>query len=1067
MKRIFSGINICLMLLILSNGDLYAESPKSPPKKVIARSVRNDIPSNYEQIGNTDVYCRQSSHSIDVIGKFGDQYYSSTYSDGGYKLAIKVGSQSAVSVDCLYGTTTNGVNCSVSILEQGEFARVVYTVTNTNNRDTIVSLGTHADVMIGNNDRAPIVRRIDTLENTYGLTMKDGNGAELCVLFGSGLVGVTSVSDFWFGYYSLNNSAHAMVGNYSSGANYMQENGGYDSGMGWCWKDRTIPANSSVEFSYLIGVGDVNLEPNSSFEVTPDDPEGWNDLSRPHRLTLNGIYESPAGIDGFIEYSVEDSDTWNALTDTLASGEEFTASLIATFLPERESHTINFRTVDAVGNTTRLSPIIYKDVYYHEIFGIESKTYNYGDSIYQTNLECDLTDSQYVINDYQNNINAGSATFSVQGVFPMTIGRRTYTFEILPLPLEGDIEMLTSTMAYTGAPQYPDWRFTSEWNNSLTPDTDYTATYNNNTLPGFGSIVIEGKGNYTGSISSDFFIDKAQLSDDHYDLVLPEVDINYDGNSHPAYVNISDGVGTATITYLCSEDGTISENAPSSVGSYDVYVEFDEGTLYYGKPNEKVGSFTIFQFDENEWLALSELNGQLQECGWNTSWNISEGPVGISHFDGLTIEQGHIVGVDFSHKNLNAIPAGLMAFSNLKSIDLSHNNLSGNIGVLASQISGLTTLDVSYNNFSDVIPMISSNVTTLDISHQTIDKTLDLDISDIDIEQLVSQLPTIILYDHANQRYNNDLNFICTTSEAEEFNNSDGEQFAMQLKYSNGQLSMPYVSLNNTYCGNSGDCLKVFALDNNDNSTGSNFHINFYFNQGDSNFSGTIDILDVQCIINYMFDEYVDRPFNFTAANLWTDEIINIQDAVCEVNLLLEQPALYMSWNMVKSRLASNSNEASQEDEASFILCEGKVILESDIPVAAFDITIESANEITINEELSQCGMMVSQKQTGETVRIIGYSLAGATLPVNGITICEGVSPLTKLNAMLADSDANKIQWTLESGISSVESISIDALYDSDIYNLDGFKVNIQDVVPGRIYIIISNGKTKKTVITK
>ena len=51
-----------------------------------------------------------------------------------------------------------------------------YTVTNNNEEDVVVSLGTHADVMIGNNDAAPISRRLDSFEQTYGITMKGANG---------------------------------------------------------------------------------------------------------------------------------------------------------------------------------------------------------------------------------------------------------------------------------------------------------------------------------------------------------------------------------------------------------------------------------------------------------------------------------------------------------------------------------------------------------------------------------------------------------------------------------------------------------------------------------------------------------------------------------------------------------------------------------------------------------------------------------------------------------------------------------------------------------------------------
>lgn len=237
-------------------------------------------------------------------------------------------SDGTYTTSCNNGEIYNGVLFSSYVEQQGELARMCYSLTNRNSVDVTISLGAYADVMIGSNDRAPISRRKDQLENTYGLTMKDGYGAQLCVLFGAGLAGVSKVDDFWFGNYGYNNNAYNIVGNYERSDNFMIENGSYDSAMGWCWKNRTIPAGATVVFSYLIGVGDVRLEPNSSFEVTPDDPDGWNDLSRPHKLTLNGEYESPAGIDGMIEYAVEDSEEWKALTDTLTSGENLQQNLL-------------------------------------------------------------------------------------------------------------------------------------------------------------------------------------------------------------------------------------------------------------------------------------------------------------------------------------------------------------------------------------------------------------------------------------------------------------------------------------------------------------------------------------------------------------------------------------------------------------------------------------------------------------------------------------------------------------------------------------------------------------------
>lgn len=157
---------------------------QNEPKQNSARraSRYSYLPSGYNQVGSTQLYCKQHSDAIDMIGYYNGYYYSSTYSDYGYRLSVQVGTKSATRVDCLNGTTSGGVKVQPSVEQQGEFARICYTVTNTNETDVVISLGTHADVMIGSNDSAPIERRIDTFGQTYGLTMKDGNGAQLCVL---------------------------------------------------------------------------------------------------------------------------------------------------------------------------------------------------------------------------------------------------------------------------------------------------------------------------------------------------------------------------------------------------------------------------------------------------------------------------------------------------------------------------------------------------------------------------------------------------------------------------------------------------------------------------------------------------------------------------------------------------------------------------------------------------------------------------------------------------------------------------------------------------------------------
>lgn len=1061
MKRLITKASVCLMLLTIPHEVSFADSPKAaPPKRAIARSVYYNVPSGYNQVGNTDIYYRQSSSSVDVMGKFGEQYYSSTYSDVGYKLAMKVGEGYATNIDCLNGTTVGGINCTVSIAPQGELARIIYTVTNTTEKDTTVSLGTHADVMIGSNDSAPISRRKDTIGNTYGLTMKDGNGAELCVLFGSGLVGVNSVSDFWFGYYYLNSDANNMVGNYSSGENYMEENGHYDSGMGWCWKDRTVPANNSVEFSYLIGVGDVNLEPNSSFEVTPDDPDGWNDLSRPHRLTLEGEYESPAGQNGKIQYAVEDSEEWLDLTEEIESGSSFTASLVAMFDANKETHTIRFRTMDAVGNTAMLTPIIYKDVSYHPITGIEEKVFNWGDSIYQTNLMCDLPTDQYSIADYHNNVNAGVAAFNIEGVFPYSIGRKTYNFTIKPLPLGGQLLLEQESFVYDGSQHCPGWTFTNDIFNTLDADNDYSILWSNNVVPGTAELRIKGKGNFSNELSANFFIDKAQLNSNLYTVTLPKEDVTFDDTSHGASVSVSEGVGTPTIYYSPSGDESPSATAPKDNGKYDIYLEFADGELYYGKAKEKIFTFTIYQFDETDWEAIQAICPALTARGWSTPWDLSGGISTASHLTGLTIEQGKVVGLDLSNASLSGMfPVELLSLSHLRSLNLSgnsfegavesvaaymqqnpaaganltelniaNNSLSGNLGIMAACFPNITSIDARGNCLSDIYPMISEKVINLNVSGQTIDRTVEYNLSNTSIEELAQQIPTILLYDHAAQSYTKPLSLQCSME--------DG--FGMTLSYINGHIAISDVSEQNAYHGESGDVIDVMALSGDTSEANSTLKLKLLFEEGDANFNGNIDILDLQSTISFMFEEYHNKPFNFTAANLWKDESINVQDAVCLVNKIIEtQPTTYVS----AQRNKVMSRDGSDNYEAAVIIENGELKLQTTVPVASFDITINNCSSIALESLKNSYGLDFKVKQSGSNVRVIAYSLSGLTIPVGILSLgkVDGEDG-TISHVMLSDSEANEIKATTSKGMLS--GISATAINDNIEITRNGVRVN-------------------------
>ena len=1062
-----SLIAVSMACLSTSMMPCYAQNAKP---KIATRSIENSLPVDYKQVGNTQIYYRQGNGTIDTyatidfIVQFKNQYYGTTFLNDGYVVSLLVDDNdpeqlfSDDGINCYH----DGVRVTPKVEAQGKMAKVSYILTNTNEKSVNISLGTYANVKIGGNDNASISRIKDSAGNTEGLIMRDDTDAQLWVLLGSGVKGVTAVSDYWFGYYDQNINASNMIGNYEKGSNWMLENGNYDSGMGWCWKNRKIAAGETVTFSYLIGVGDVMFEPNSSSVATPDDPTNWNNLNLPHRLTLDGEYESPAGLDGKIEYAVEDSEEWTALTDNLASGSKFSATLTVNFIPGKAKHTIRFRSVDNVGNTTLLAPIEYADISAYEFTGIKDYTFT-GDSIYQQEITSSLPKEQYVAVNYHNNVHVGKASFQVEGVFPYTIGSKYHDFTINPAQLEGDIEMDTDTVYFFYHAQSitPAWKFTNQAYSQLRDRIDYWAEYSNNNYPGTATLTVSGIGDYTGTFTKQFTIDKAKLPEDLYHVELPDSDITYDGQQHLALATKSEGMGDILFTYTLQGAADSSQVIPQEEGTYDIFMEIKDGAYYYGKPKERIGSFTIYQMDAQEWKLLTVLNATLIKMGWKEPWDMSQGEKSASQLKGVTLEKGHVKALDLSNQQLAGnLPATAFVLPKLESLNISHNRFKGNLGVLGRTLPALTTLDASYNGFTDVLPTLPASIKQLNISNQAIDKTITVDGSHFNINAIIPQLPTILAYDHEKQGYNtSEIGFLITQSDSDYWYSKWG----MHVIYKNGKLSVPYITTPFEYCGESGDTLTAVKLNNDwgQSIEGSNLKLKYIFQQGDANFAPGIDATDLQTTILYAFGEYNYKPFNFTAADTYKDEIINVQDVVCTVNIMLGKAASAArkhdaSRSYVEySEYSDSQQNTNTSAQAGIYLRDGKIFLNTEVPVAALSIAASGH----INWNLKQLGM----EQATEGSSLVAYSLSGNTLPVGETLIgtYEGNATITGIS--LADEEAKSISSGTHNGtVTRINGISeSNDAAEMGIFNTQGIRT--QKMQKG-INIVKTQKGTRKVV---
>lgn len=112
---------------------------------------------------------------------------------------------------------------------------------------------------------------------------------------------------------------------------------------------------------------------------------------------------------------------------------------------------------------------------------------------------------------YSSNINAGTATVTITGKGNYS-GSIRKQFTITPADFSGfSAELSADTVTYTGSAQKPGATVKSG-DKVLVSGTDFTVSYSNNTNAGTAKATIKGKGNYSGTITKEFTITPADIS---------------------------------------------------------------------------------------------------------------------------------------------------------------------------------------------------------------------------------------------------------------------------------------------------------------------------------------------------------------------------------------------------------------------------------------------------------------------------------------------------------------------------------------------------------------------------
>lgn len=161
-----------------------------------------------------------------------------------------------------------------------------------------------------------------------------------------------------------------------------------------------------------------------------------------------------------------------------------------------------------------------------------------------------------------NNVNAGTGTITItgKGIYGGSVKK---TFTIKKLGISATAVSGTGNKVYTGSAIKPV-PAVKAGGRTLKNGTDFTVSYKNNTEPGTATLIVNGKGNYSGSVSKTFKITARAIND--VEVTVP--DTVFTGEQVRPDVVVSYG----SYQFISDSDYTLSFKDNVNIGTASVVV---------------------------------------------------------------------------------------------------------------------------------------------------------------------------------------------------------------------------------------------------------------------------------------------------------------------------------------------------------------------------------------------------------------------------------------------------------------------------------------------------------------
>lgn len=209
---------------------------------ILPAPTRADGAGSNSWISGTTVRAQMTGKTaFNIMGLDGSKDYQTTFRNAGYRTAASV--DDGPLQDNAGSLLAPGLKLNVQLEKwENNFIKVIYTLSNSGAKTHKVKLGSHADVMIDRNDRAPI-RATAPGGNRLSMTGSPKNAYAFKLI-------ADSCSTIWYGFYR-NRAENCFTDMINRGPDNIYQG---DSGLAYAWNISISPGGTWTSY-VLIGTG--------------------------------------------------------------------------------------------------------------------------------------------------------------------------------------------------------------------------------------------------------------------------------------------------------------------------------------------------------------------------------------------------------------------------------------------------------------------------------------------------------------------------------------------------------------------------------------------------------------------------------------------------------------------------------------------------------------------------------------------------------------------------------------------------------------------------------------------